>query len=109
MSPKFKLSSPPGPSQLEQLSGEGFDRGYSYYQTRLTLSDGEKKLIFWYGKKIGPRKQVIAKHAQGDVYFGGKSSGTFEELLNEAKIEVKNMDSEIFENAILNGGIGPGK
>jgi len=108
-SPKFKLSSSPGPSQLEQLSSEGFDMEYNPYQTMLTLSDGEKRVIFWYGKKIGPRKQVIAKHSQGDVYFGGKSSGTFEELLNEAKIEIKNMNSEIFKNAVLNGGVGPGK
>jgi len=82
---------------------------YNPYQTMLTLSDGEKRVIFWYGKKIGFRKQVIAKHSQGDVYFGGKSSGTFEELLNEAKIAISQMDSEIFKESVLNGGVGPGK
>ena len=75
----------------------------------LTLSDGEKRVIFWFGKKIGPKKQVIAKHAQGDVYFGNKSAGTFEELLNEARIVVRQMNGEIFKEAVLNGGVGPGK
>ena len=60
-------------------------------------------------KKQDLKKQVITKHSQGDIYFGGKSSGTFEELLREAKIAISQMNSEIFKEAVLNGGVGPGK
>tara|TARA_R110001592_G_scaffold89374_1_gene262880 strand:+ start:58 stop:1680 length:1623 start_codon:yes stop_codon:yes gene_type:complete len=104
--PLYKIVGGAREGQLEKLK-EG--ETYSYYQTMLTLSDGEKRVIFWFGKKIGPKKQVIAKHAQGDVYFGNKSAGTFEELLNEARIVVRQMNGEIFKEAVLNGGVGPGK
>ena len=104
--PIYRIKGGTKEGQLEKLEGNGI---YNYYQTMVKLSDGEKRLIFWFGKKIGPKKQVIAKHAQGNIYFGGKSSGTFEELLNEAKIVIRQMNSEIFKEAVLNGGVGPGK
>ena len=104
--PTYRIKGGAREGQLEKLEGDGI---YNYYQTMVKLSDGEKRVIFWFGKKIGPKKQVIAKHSQGDIYFGGKSSGTFEELLNEARIVIRQMNGEIFKEAVLNGGVGPGK
>jgi hypothetical protein len=103
--PLYRIVGGASDGKIEQLSGTE----YNPHQTMLKLSDGEKRVIFWYGKKIGFEKQVIAKHSQGNVYVGGESSGTFEELLREAKIAISQMDSKIFKESVLNGGVGPGK
>ncbi len=94
--------------QLSKLNGGE----YNPYQIITKLSNGEKtSLIYFHLNKKGPKKQIVVKAAfKGEVYFGSFSSGTLEELVNEAKNVIKQMSSrEEFDKAIEMGGVGPGK
>ena len=100
--PKFKKAE----GQVQSLNADGT---YSNHQVSLTLSDGEKRTVFFFAKQVGPRAQISVRHAQGLVYIDAPSSGDFEELIRVVSQQVSLMDSEIFNNAILSGGVGPGK
>ena len=100
---KFRTNSN---DKVESLNSDGT---YSPYSIMLTLSDGEKRSISFSAKQRGFFNKIIAEHTEGPVFFGEESAGDLEELINEAKINISNLDGERFKSAIEQGGYGPGK
>ena len=104
--PLYRIAGGAREGKIEILRSDGT---YGSLSSRIKLSDGEKRVIFFFGKQVGPRLQISVKHTQGLVYIDEVSSGGFEENIRVAKMVVSQMDSEIFREAVSNGGVGPGK
>jgi len=104
--PPYRIAGGAREGQIEYLKSDGT---YNFLQSFITLSDGEKRAVFFFGKQVGFRLQISVKHMQGLVYIDEVSSGGFEENIRVAKMVVSQMDSKIFREAVLNGGVGPGK
>ena len=104
--PPYRIAGGATEGQIEYLRSDGT---YSFLQSFITLSDGEKRAVFFFGKQVGFQLQISAKHAQGLVYIDAPSAGGFEENIRVAKQQISLMDSEGFREAVLNGGVGPGK
>ena len=104
--PSYRIAGGAREGQIEYLRSDGT---YNFLQSFLTLSDGEKRAVFFFGKQVGFRLQISAKHMQGLVYIDDPSAGGCEENIRVAKQQISLMDSKIFREAVLNGGVGPGK
>ena len=105
--PKYKIAGGAREGQIQSLQADGT---YSNFQVTLTDSlSGEERTIFFFAKEVGFQTQISIRHARGLVYIDAPSFGSLEELIRVAGQQVSHMDAETFDNAILSGGVGPGK
>ncbi len=101
--PTYRITGGAREGKIEILRSDGT---YGPLSSIIKLSDGEKRVIFFFGKQVGPRLQITAKHTQGIVFIDKPSSGGYEENIKRAKTVISQMDSKMFREAVLNGGVG---